>query len=154
MFLPSFPSFDDFCFLATPRLLHRRKTSSICLFVSIVWKVLAGPWMLCWIAQFKHRLWNKNNWKKSRMNPTIRIATLYRIFIQSCQRLDEFLLPSKFSTQSWTSTQACKHFSSGEILCSHPRLETTQRRLGDFSQPFVWSLGLCNAMHNIHVSNE
>lgn len=38
-------------------------------------QVLAGPWMLCWIAQFKHFVKSQLE-KVKKINPTIRIPTI------------------------------------------------------------------------------
>ena len=115
-------------------------------------QVLAGPWMLCWIAQFKHFVKSQLE-KVKKINPTIRIPTILPPFLYndvvSCRLKWPKILGLK---AGHTLPKACKHFGSGEILCLGPQVfGTVTKTTGRVFPTVCLKFG---AMQNIHVSNE
>lgn len=104
-------------------------------------QVLAGPWMLCWIAQFKHFVKSQLE-KVKKINPTIRIPTILPAClyndVMSCRLKWPKILGLK-AGQTLPSRLAS--ISAAARFCVwDPRL------LGRSLRPL--------AMQNIHVSNE
>ena len=117
-------------------------------------QVLAGPWMLCWIAQFKHFVKSQLE-KVKKINPTIRIPTFYRHFytMTSCLAVlnDPQFWDSKLDKPDLLRLASIS--AAARFCVWDPRF--LGRSLPDhweiFSQQICLKFG---AMQNIHVSNE